>query len=480
MSYFSIHNHSSFSNASLGFADSINNIQKSVDYALDLGLPGYVLSDHEALSGHAQLLHYRDKLEKENVINHENFTIALGDEIYLVEDLEPDQKFYHHLLIAKDKIGHKILRRISSQAWENSFWSRGLQRTPIMRTQLQKIMEEEGGKGHVISSTACIGSYEAQKFLNIKYFEEHPTEVGGFMGDPINDLKQEIEDFVLWNKEVFGDDFYLEIQPNTSEEQRYVNRRVWTLGQAYDVPVVFSTDSHYLMEEDRAIHRAYLNSKQAEREVDEFYYTAYMMTEEKVKEYFFLDFTEEQYNEMVDNLEKIRSSISHYSLFKEQEIPLTTVEYPELDKVYEGYNWENYKWINDLLHSQEPQDLYWVRTCLNELVKRDVFNEKYLKQLNTEAETLIKISERLKQPMTAYYNTAQKIVQLAWTEGDSLVGTSRGSAMGFMSNWLLDITQVDPIPYVGDMSWRHLAESRPELPKRYWASNVNPAQGCLL
>ena len=464
MGYYSIHNHSSFSNALLGFADSINDIKQSVDYALDLGLSGYVLTDHEGLSGHAQLMHYRDKLEKEGRIDHESFTIGFGDEIYLVEDLEMGQKYYHHLLIAKDKKGHKILRMLSSKAWKNSYWDRGLQRTPITREQVKEIMEQENGKGHIVSSTACLGSFEAQAFLKIKAAEEVP------FGEKINqekilEEKQKIVDFVLWNQEVFGEeDFYLEIAPNTSEEQRYVNRRVWKLGKAMNVPVVFSTDSHYLTEADREIHKAYLNSKQAEREVDDFYYTAYMMPPEQVKEYFLLDFSEEEFQEMLDNLEKIRSGIKHYSLFKEQEIPYVPVDVPELSKTYNNIDLSKYKYLTMLLNSDEDQDLYWSRTCLNQLEIRNVLNERYLEQLEIEATTLVKISERLKQPMTSYYNTAQKIIELIWDEGDSLVGVSRGSAMGFMSNWLLDVTQVDPIPYVGDMSWRHLAESRPELP----------------
>lgn len=464
MSFFTIHNHSSYSNALLGFSDSINDIKKSVDYARDLGLSGYTLTDHEGLSGHAQLMHYRDKLEADGEIDHDSFTISFGDEIYLVENLDMGQKYYHHLLLAKDELGHKILRRISSQAWENSFWARGLQRTPITRDQLKQIMLEEDGKGHLVSSTACLGSFEAQTFLKIKEIEESERPIANTK-EIVNNYKQEIEDFVMWNLDVFGeDDFYLEIQPNVSEEQRYVNKRTWKLGQAYDIPVVFSTDSHYLKEEDRAIHRAYLNSKQAEREVDAFYYTAYMMPEDKVEEYFLLDFTKEEFELMKDNLENIRLGMKHFSLFKEQEIPLVPVKYPTLKEEYKDFNWEPYESINILLHSKEPQDLYWIRTCLNEIVERDVFNEQYLKQLDIEAGTLVKISARLKQPMTAYYNTAQKIVQLAWEEGDSLVGTSRGSAMGFMSNWLLNVTQVNPVPYVGDMSWRHLAESRPELP----------------
>lgn len=459
MSYFSIHNHSDYSNASLGFADSINNIEKSLRYAIDIGLKGYVLSDHEILAGGATLIRCREKFQKEGLID-DSFTIGLGNEIYLLEDNKEATKFYHHLLIAKDEVGHKILRRASSKAWENSFVSGGITRTPIYRSELKKIIEEEG-KGHVISSTACLGSYESQKFLEIMKEESklNPNV------DVINSYKQQIVDFVEWNKDVFGQDFYLEIAPNSSQEQRYVNKRTWALGKFTDTKVVFSTDSHYLSEEDREIHKAYLNSKQAEREVDEFYYTAYMMEENKVKEYFLLDFSESEYKEMLANLEELRSKITHYTLFKEQEIPLVSVTPPELDSSLKEYDLSPYLNIQKLLLSEEAQNQYWIKSCLNQMVKENLMNKEYLNQIDIEANTLIKISERLKQPMTAYYNTAQKIIQLIWEEGDSLVGVSRGSAMGFLSNYLLGITQIDPLPYLGDVSWRHLSESRPELPE---------------
>lgn len=457
--YFSIHNHSDYSNASLGFADSINTVKKSVDYALELGLSGYVLSDHEILGGHLQLMKYRDRLIKEGKITHEDFTIGFGDEAYLVEEiLDGPQKFYHHLWIAKDKIGHEMLKTLSSIAWENSFTKTGLVRTPTLRADVENVVERFG-RGHLISSTACLGSYEAQAFLRIKELEEN----GGSEGD-INNIKAGIEEFVLWNKEYFGDDFYLEIAPNISDEQRYVNRRVWTLGKAYNVPVVFSTDSHYLTEEDRELHKAYLNSKQAEREVDAFYYTSYMMGYDKVKEYFMLDFSENDFQEMIDNLEKLRKSLTHYDLYHEQEIPKVKVVVPNLSSEVNIEQVEKFDSLMQMLNSREDQDLYWVRTCLNEMVSRNVFNDNYLDELNIEANTLIKISDRLKQPMSSYYNTAQKIVDILWTKGDSYVGISRGSAFGFLSNWLLDITQMDPIPYVGKISWRHLSESRPELP----------------
>jgi len=478
MCYFSGHNHTSYSNASRGFPDSINRIEDLVDRAMEIGLTGMSITEHECLSSHYKLLSYRDKLQNEDKLG--DFTIALGDEIYLTEDLEPGQKYYHHLLTAKTALGHKILRMISSQAWENSFTDRGLVRTPITREQLKDIMVRMNGRGHIVSSTACIGSYEAQAFLRIKAIEEAPGAIPDAQKQ-ISEQKQNVVDFVNWNLDVFGaDDFYLEIAPNSSEEQRYVNKRTWVLGQSMNVPVIFTTDSHYLSEEDREIHKAYLNSKQAEREVDDFYWTAYMMQTEQVKKYLLLDFSEDEFGQMVDNLEKIRSGIESYSLSHEQEIPRVPVNPPALSSEYTKEDLAPYKYLTSLLESSEEQDRYWSTTCLNELVKRGKNNARYLNQLDIESNTLVKVSERLKQPMTSYYNTAQKIIDIIWNEGNSLVGISRGSALGFLSNWLLDITQIDPLEYFGDLSWRHLSEHRAELPKRYWASNVNPAQGCLL
>ena len=59
-----------------------------------------------------------------------------------------------------------------------------------------------------------------------------------------------------------------------------------------------------------------------------------------------------------------------------------------------------------------------------------------------------------------------KVVDIMWNEGDSLVGVSRGSAGGFVSNYLLGITQMDPIKYgIENMHWRFIHRDRPELPK---------------
>ena len=93
--------------------------------------------------------------------------------------------------------------------------------------------------------------------------------------------------------------------------------------------MVFSTDSHYESAERRFFHKAYLNSKDGEREVDDFYATAYMMSEEELKDYLLKDFSNEEFETMKNNSLEIANKIEFYDLYKQQEIPLVDVKnYP--------------------------------------------------------------------------------------------------------------------------------------------------------
>ena len=77
------------------------------------------------------------------------------------------------------------------------------------------------------------------------------------------------------------------------------------------------------------------------------------------------------------------------------------------------------------------------------------------------------ISTKLNQPLSAYLNLTVNIVDLAWQV--SLVGVGRGSACGFYINYLIGITQANPLEY--DLpAWRFLNKERAELPKpQHWA-----------
>ena len=94
---------------------------------------------------------YAKKIREKNP----DFTIALGNEIYLTDTRDNGQKYYHFILIAKDAIGHKALRELSSIAWIHSYVDRRMERVPTLKSELEMVMEQY--KGHVIATTACIG-----------------------------------------------------------------------------------------------------------------------------------------------------------------------------------------------------------------------------------------------------------------------------------------------------------------------------------
>ena len=110
MSRFETHSHTEYSNIRL--LDCINHPKDLVDRAISLGLSGIAITDHECLSGHVEMNIYQEEIQKE----HPDFKIALGNEIYLCRDRSKGQKYYHFILIAKNKNGHRALRELSSRA----------------------------------------------------------------------------------------------------------------------------------------------------------------------------------------------------------------------------------------------------------------------------------------------------------------------------------------------------------------------------
>ena len=439
--YFSVHNHSEFSNLKL--LDSINKVSTLYSRAIELGLKGFALTDHEVLSGHVQMVQQRKKLIKEKKIT-EDFKIALGDEIYLINDIadyrenytSATHSYYHFLLLAKDEIGYRALKEISSLAWCNSYSQNGVQRTPTDKKDLLRIMQKY--KNHIIASTACLGGELSKLILKLEIAEKRKDE------NMILLTKTAIHNFISFCIEAFGkENFFLEVQPSANQEQITVNKMISVLGKDYDLKVIYSTDSHYIAKEKQLIHKSYLNAMQGEREVDSFYATAYMMSEEEIYSFFKDYITELEFKEWTQNTIILSDMIENYDLMQEQIIP--TVEVPFIN--FQQSLFDKYEFLNKMLISKSEQDNYWVNYCLKELSKKKLWNDLYLQRLDDEAKEIWLISEKLNVTMTSYYNTMKQIIDVVWNDGDSLVGPARGSATGFLSCYLLGITQMDPITW---------------------------------
>lgn len=442
MKRFEIHVHSEFSN--LRLLDSINKIKDITDRAIEIGLSGYCLTDHECLSGHPEANFYAQKiLEK-----HPDFKVALGNEIYLTPNREMGQKYYHFILIAKNKTGHRALRELSSRAWMNSYWDRGLERVPTTYADLEETVNKYPGT--LIATTACIGGEVSSQVLNLIKAEKHEDNNG------IVEAHNDIVNFILWCKGLFGDDFYIECAPGQSTEQIAVNQRLCSVASAFKCKMVLGSDAHYLKKEDRYVHKAYLNSKGGEREVDAFYEYAYLQDENDIKEN--IAPSKLNYDELVNNSYEIYNKIENYSIAHKQTIPKVKVKnyLP-----YEDKNLSQYPNLYKMKISKDEYERYWVNECLNKLKQLNKDNDEYLSRLEEEADIKKTISEKLETNMFSYPITLQHYVDLFWECG-STVGAGRGSSCSGLNHYLLGITQLDPIKWKLPF-WRYLNRDRIEL-----------------
>lgn len=449
---FDCHNHSMYSNFRL--IDSINRPSDLIKTAANLGLAGIALTDHETVAGHIDFLNSEKELKEKGIIP-QNFKCACGNEIYLVDDRANIERYWHYILIAKNTEGHRALRELSSTAWYNGFSSRGMMRVPTEKRELEAIVEKYPGS--LIATNACIGGQIGGRVLALIAAEEAGNQ------DEIYRLKSDIDEFMRWNIDLFGDDFYVELAAGTSKDQIKFNRRIGAIARCYGRKIVIGGDAHYLTSKERPIHKAYLNSKDGEREVDEFYKDAHLMDNDEAWNNLQKCgvFEEQDFIDMCNASMEICNKIETYDIFRNPIIPKVEVKkYPK--QLCPETEIEQYEILKYLLCSNNDQERYWANECLKGLRNKNLWNEKYLDRLNTEAKVIKTIGDKLGNCLYEYFNTFQHYIDLFWECG-SIVGPGRGSAVCFLSNYLLGITQIDPIiwdlPY-----WRFLNEDRVELP----------------
>lgn len=417
----SIHNHTDYSNIRL--KDSINKIESLLAYANELGHTVVGFTDHETISSWI-------KIEKE-AKKYPNIKVIRGNEIYLCRNGLNNENFnkevdryYHFILLAKDLIGAKQIMEISTRAWLRSYMARGMRRVP---TYYQDLVEIIGSNpGHVIGSTACLGG-------------ALPTQI----------LKGTSEDkLIVWITQMnnlFGQgNFFLEMQPNNSKEQVLVNKKLLEFSKFTKVPYIITTDSHYLKKEDRLVHKAYLNAQNGEREVDDFYATTYMMSEEELESYFSY-FTKKELNEAYQNIQSIAESVENFTLMRDLKIPSLKWK-PVLSYFSEYPDWfKRIPMLETFVNSEYEADRYLVNAVIDGIKRHsDLQNQEAYDEINACLEDTWVSSNVNKARWSAYYLNLQNIIDICWKAG-SIVGPGRGSGVGFILLYCLDITQINPL-----------------------------------
>lgn len=463
------HCHTDKSNIRL--LDSTNQVKQLLKTALDQGYKGLAITDHEVLSAHLEAIQTVKKMKNSGEMP-EDFKLILGNEAYLVDSLEEVRdnyksgvtKFPHFLMLAKNQFGHEQLRILSSMAWENSFYTGTMERVPTLKKDVEKIVKQN--PGNLIATTACLGSE-----VNILLLKIREAEVNNDI-EEIKRLKLKIHHFMSWCIDVFGkENFFVELQPAYSDEQVYCNKKLIDIANGYGLKIIVTTDAHYLRPEDRAIHQAFLNAKDGEREIDSFYEACFVQNIGEIYERMsYLD--KNIVSEAIENTMIIGNMVDEYTIEHEPYIPKMELPNFKLKHLFKPA-YDQYEYIKKMSESADEQDRYLLKLIedgFEEKLKtseltREAFH-KILNRINIELGELWEISQKLNQSMPSYYITVREIINIIWDDecgGDSLVGVARGSAAGYLVNYLLDITQLNPMEY--DLPhWRHIHKSRPDLP----------------
>lgn len=479
------HAHTSYSNIRL--LDSTIHIEELIKKSIELDLAFISITEHEFIGSHVKAMQIRDKMKKEGKMP-EDFKVLFGNELYLVDSLEEVRdnyvgggktKFPHFILLAKNKKGHEALRKLSSQAWINSFYTGTMERVPTEKEFMYSLLSQPEYQNTVMATSACLGSESSIHILGMaEHWNEYhmtPEQV-----DAYTYHETKLHEFIQWNIDLFGkDDFYLELQPSPDYEQSTVNNALIKLSEQYDLKMIIANDVHYLRPEDQEIHTAYLNSKEDERETASFYSHTYLHTIEETFDkmnYIPREIIEQAFETSLE----IGDKCENYTLEAPTQIPISRLPEFEVQHIFaNGY--ENYKYINFMANSESDQDRYLVHCIEKGFLKmipystfsKDKFHE-YIDRIDSELGQLWEMSVKMNaeiqdknkhQHMSSYYVTTLKIVELIWGDdcGDdslkegSLLGAGRGSAVAFLINFLTGITLVNPLEYGIEIPyWRHL------------------------
>lgn len=448
-----LHNHSEYSN--LRLRDAIGKINELIDYAISLGHEVIAFTEHETISNAIKIENYYDKIKKE----YPNFKVIFGNEIYLCRDglngqnfsKDNGDKYFHFILLAKDAIGHKQIRELSTRAWMRSYKTGKMRRVP---TYYQDVIDIIGANpGHVIGSTACLGGFLPTKLLQLRTLPEEWQ----------SDFIIKIENWIKQMSDIFGkENFFLEMQPSPNKEQIYVNQQLLKLSKKLNIPYIITTDSHYINKEDAPIHKAFLNSQDGEREVDSFYQTTYIMNTEELEDFMNEYFTEEDFQIAYQNILKIKEMCQDFSFKKSLNIPSLIWNQPSTESatLVKKY-YDKIPYLKTFMESSFEGDSIMARLLVDKIESDNrLQNEETYKELNGNLETTWISSEVNKAHWSAYFLNLQKTLEICWEAG-TLVGPGRGSGVGFLLLYLLDIIQINPMwETTKTYPWRFLNPDR--------------------
>ena len=483
-----LHVHSQYS-----ILDGQASIQKLVDKAIGDGMRGIAITDHGNMFGIKEFWNYvkkkngarRDKLKKTSAsiaelqavvdggeateeqktelaklkaeldsLPKEDFKAIIGCEVYVArrglqfKEGKQDQSGYHLILLAKNEKGYKNLIKIVSKAWTEGFY---------MRPRTDRVELEKYHEG-LICCSACLGG-EIPKMITA------------------GDLEA-AEKAIRWHKNLFGEDYYLELQLHKATVERAnheaypmqleVNKHLIEFSQRLGVKLICSNDVHFVDEIHAEAHDR-LICLSTSKDLDDpkrmlYSKQEWMKTRAEMNAIF------EDVPEALANTVEICNKVESYSIDHAPIMP--TFEIPEEFGTEEGYRakYSEQDLFDEFTRDENGNVIMAEADAHKKIDKLGGYDKLY--RIKLEADYLAhltlerakkrygdplsdEVAERLKFELhimktmgfPGYFLIVQDFICAAREQLDVSVGPGRGSAAGSAVAYCLGITQIDPIKY---------------------------------
>jgi len=399
--YVPLHLHSEYS-----LLDGAIRVKELCEFAKENNMPAVAITDHGVM--YSAIEFYRTAKEY-------GIKALIGCEFYVhdgdIKEKNPSHNpLYHLVLIAKDKTGYMNLVKLVSIAH-----CEGMYYKP--RVNFELIQKYSEG---LICCSACLGGEVLQHLLN-----KEPEKA-----------KETAQKY----KDLFGDDYYIELQDHGLEEQKRTNPDLIKIAKELDIKMIITNDSHYLRKEDADWHDTLLclQTNALKDEPNRFHFPNnefYVKTPSELRDSFkWLD--SETFEECIQNTVDIAEKC-HLILLGDKS-PLPHYEVPS------GHTVETYL---DLKVHEGLKARYG--DIPPEIEKRVKYELGIIEQMG----------------FSAYFLITWDFIHFAKTH-DIPVGPGRGSAAGSVVAYALGITDLDPIEH-------HLLFERFLNPERYSMPDVD-------
>ena len=429
MSFTHLHVHSHYS-----LLDGLSKVEEIVDKCIASGMNSVALTDHGNMYGIKDLLDYCKKINKARKEDGlEPFKPIVGCEAYCArrgrlskkEDTAVnaegrtyviDRSGWHLILLAKNMEGyHNLCRLVSHGYMSDAFYH-----TP----RIDKELLEKWHEG-IICSSACLGGELPQKVLD---------------GLAKNDFS-EAEETIQWFKNLFGEDYYIELQRHETqkpggdqevyERQKQVNPVLIELARKHGVKIIATNDSHFVNEEDAEAHDRLicLSTNHYVNDINRMHYTKqeWLKTPEEMEAIF------SDIPEAITNTQEIADKVEIYNIDHDPIMPKFDI--PASFGKEEDY----------------PDRLAFEAAYLRHLTMEGAL-ERYGKERLETDEVLkerieFELNTIISMGFPGYFLIVMDFIRAAREELDVSVGPGRGSAAGSVVAYCLKITDLDPLKY---------------------------------